>query len=241
MAIIVKSTTGNAGYTFLQLVQRLRSEAGVSGADPVTCQNQSGELLRLVRWINEAYLDIQNHHHDWFFLRNSYTFKTNTVNPQQSYAPVQCGIANFGAWKPDSARIYSTGLGVSNEMILPYIGWDEFRNLYLYGNMRLTQQRPVLHAIDPDYNLWLGATPDISGYTIDGEYYQAPVYMLNDTDLPILPNQYQMAIVWKALIAYGLYEGAAEAVDRGTAEYGTLMLRLQNRQLPQMVFGAPLA
>lgn len=226
---------------FLSLVQRLRSEAGVSGADPTTCQGQTGETLRLVRWINEAWFDIQNVHHDWFFLRGSFTFNTNTVAAQQSYTPAQCGITNFGEWKKDSARIYAIGMGVSNEMILPYIGWDEFRNLYLYGNMRLTTQRPVLYTIDPQYNFVLGATPDTSGYTVDGEYFAVASYMVNDTDIPIMPAQFHMAIVWRALMAYGLYEGASEAVDRGTAEFKTLMLRLQGRQLPTIVWGEPLA
>jgi hypothetical protein len=225
---------------WLQMVQRLRSEAGVSGADPVSCQNQTGEMLRLVRWINDAWLDIQNVHADWFFLRGSFAFNTNTVTAQQSYTPLQCNAANFGNWKRDSMRIYSVGLGVSNEMILPYIGWDEFRNLYLYGNMRLTLQRPVLYTIDPQKNFVLGATPDASGYTVDGEYYAVASYMVNDTDIPVMPVQYHMAIVWRALLAYGLYEGASEAVDRGASEFKTLMARMQQDQLPTMTFGAPL-
>lgn len=238
---ITVSSTGASGYTFLQLVQRLRSEAGVSGADPVTCQNQTGEILRLVRWINDAWLDIQNVHTDWFFLRQPFTFNTNTVTAQQVYSPLQCNTVNFGNWKKDSCRIYSVPNGVGNEMILPFIGWDEFRNLYLYGTMRELQNRPVLYSIDPQKNFVLGATPDTSGYTVDGEYYTVATYLVNDTDIPVMPPQYQMAIVYRALMWYGLYEGASEAVERGTSEYKTIMARLQLDQLPAMTFGPSLA
>lgn len=225
---------------YLQLVQRLRSEAGVSGVDPVTCQNQTGELLRLTRWINDAWLDIQNVHYDWFFLRQQFIFNTNILASQQSYTPAQCNTVNFGNWKLDSMRVYSVALGVGNEMILPYIGWDEFRNLYLYNTQRLLLTRPVLYSVDPQKNFVLGPNPDSSGYTVDGEYFNVATYLVNDTDIPIMPPQYHMAIVYRALMWYGLYEGASEAVDRGTAEFNTMMNRLQKDQIPTMVFGGPL-
>jgi hypothetical protein len=241
MTIIVSSVSGNAGYTFLQLVQRLRSEAGVSGADPVTCQNQSGELLRLVRWINDAWLDIQNKRADWFFLRSQFSFQTNTASNQQSYTPIQCNTTNFGNWKRDSLRIYTTSLGFANEMILPFAPYDAFRNLYLYGANRSNYMRPSLYSIDPQKNIVLGGPPDLVGYTINGEYYAVATYLQNDTDIPVLPPQYQMAIVWRALMWYGQYEGAAEAAERGTAEFRALMLKMEKDQLPTIGFGEPLA
>ena len=111
----------------------------------------------------------------------------------------------------------------------------------MYGTMRTTYQRPVLYSIDPQKNFVLGATPDVSGYTIDGEYFAVATYMVNDTDIPIMPPQYHMAIVYKALIWYGLYEGASEVVDRATAEFGKLINRMQFDQLPGLSYGAPLA
>lgn len=241
MTIFVNAINGNGGFTFLQLVQRLRSEAGVSGADPATCQGQNGELMRLVRWVNDAWLDVQNKHWDWFFLRSQFSFQTNTAANQQLYTPAQCGTNNFGNWKRDSLRIYTTALGFPNEMILPFAPYDEFRNLYLYGANRTNYMRPSLYSIDPQKNLVLGGPPDLVGYTINGEYYQVATYLQNDTDIPLLPPQYQMIIVWKALQWYGLYEGAEEAVTRGTQEYNKLMLLLEKDQMAAIGFGEPLA
>lgn len=235
------SVSGNTGYTFLQLVQRLRSEAGVSGADPVTCQNQTGETMRLVRWINDAWLDVQNKHWDWFFLRTTFAFQTNTVTNQQLYTPAQCNTTNFGNWKRDSMRIYTTALGYPNEMILPFTDYTEFRNLYMYGSNRTNYMRPSIYSIDPQKNIVLGGPPDLVGYTIDGEYYQVATYLQNDTDIPILPPQYQMIIVWKALQYYGQYEGAGDALERGKQEFDRIMLLLEKDQMPHIRFGEPLA
>lgn len=238
---ITVSSTGTSGYTFLQLVQRLRSEAGVSGADPVTCQNQTSEILRLVRWINDAWLDIQNLRTDWFFLTQPFTFNTNTITAQQVYSPLQCNTVNFGNWKKDSCRLSSVPSGIGSEIFLPFYDWEKFRNTYLYGSMRLVQTRPLLYSIDPQKNFVLGSTPDTSGYAVNGEYYTVATYLVNDTDIPVMPPQYQMAIVYKALTWYGLYEGASEAVDRGNLEYEKIMGRMQNDQLPTVYYGASLA
>lgn len=54
----------------LALVQRLALECGVSGTISSTV-NQTGEALRLVTWIDQAWLDLQTKHDDWDWLRSS--------------------------------------------------------------------------------------------------------------------------------------------------------------------------
>jgi hypothetical protein len=226
--------------TFLQLVNRLRSECGVSGSDYTTVVGATGEQLRLVRWINAGWKDVQNLHADWNFLRQSFTFNTNTVTNQSSYTPAQCNTTNFGNWKKDSLRIYTTSLGFSNEMILRFAPYDEFRNLYLYGSSRTTYTKPTVFSIDPQKNLVLGAPPDLTGYTVNGEYYQLPTELVLDADVPVMPAQFHDAIFYKAMTHYAGYENAAEVNMRGASEYKNLMYRLHIDQLPTMTFGAPL-
>ncbi|MBV8049120.1 MAG: hypothetical protein JO171_18375 [Paludibacterium sp.] len=228
--------------TFLQLVQSLRREAGVSGADPITCQGQTGEMLRLVNWINSAWMDIQRIHTDWQWMRQKFSFQTNIVTNQQIYnAATDCGIVNFGDWKKDSLRIYTTSIGFSNEMILPFAPYDEFRNLYMYGSNRTNYMRPSMYSIDPQKNLVLGGPPDLVGYTINGEFYQVATPLIADSDVPLLDVQYHDMIVWKALMKYGEYEAAEEALARGKSEYKTLLAGLQANRLRQITFGESLA
>jgi hypothetical protein len=223
---------------FIGLVQRLRQECGVSGAAPTTVANQPAEINRLVSWINTAWNDIQNAHADWFFLRNPVQF--NTVAQQQSYTPAQAGFINLGNWKRDSFRLYSAAFGASNEMILPFKPYDDFRNLYMYGAMRTTYQRPVFFSIDPQRNFLLGGIPD-DVYVINGEAYTKPTDLVNDADIPALPDRFHLLIVYRAMMHYGQFEAAPEVYQHGEIEFKKMMLRLELDQLPNMSFGAPLA
>jgi hypothetical protein len=223
---------------FLQLVQRLRRECGVSGSDPVTVLNQTGEMKRLVDWINSAWMDIQNTHADWFFLRTPVSF--NSVVGQQSYTAAQAGITALGSYKIDSFRLYSQSLGASNEMILPFKPYDDFRNLYMFGANRTLQQRPVFFTVDQQKNFLLGPLPD-DVYVVNGEYYLQPSEMAANADTPSMPSQYHMAIVYRAMMHYGEYEAAPEVYQHGEIEFQKLMFRMEVDQLPQLSFGAPLA
>lgn len=223
---------------FLQLVQRLRQECGVSGAAPVTVLNQTGEIQRLVSWTNAAWMDIQSRHQDWFFLRGPVQF--NSVAQQQSYTKAQTGQANLGMYKLDSFRLYLASRGVTDEMILPYKPYDDFRNLYMFGAMRTNAMRPVFFTVDPQKNFLLGPLPE-DVYVINGEGYSKPIELVADTDTPSCPDQYHMAIVYRAMMHYGEYEAAPEVYQHGEMEFNRLMHRLEIDQIPTMDFGAPLA
>lgn len=223
---------------FLQLVQRLRQECASSGASPATVLNQTGEMNRLVTWINAAWQDIQSTHADWFFLRGAVSF--NSVAAQQSYTPTQVGIANLGSYKLDSFRLYSASVGVSNEMILPFKPYDDFRNLYQFGTMRTTSMRPIFFTVDPQKNFLLGPLPD-DIYNVNGEAFTRPTDLALDADIPSLPVQYHMAIVYRAMMHYGEYEAAPEVYQHGELEFKRMMLRLEIDQIPNIGFGAPLA
>ena len=226
--------------TYVAIVNALKTECGVSGATLTTLSNQVVEINRLAGWVNQAWVDIQEIHDDWFFLRQSFSF--STIAGQQSYTPTQAGIAvspGLGVWKRDSMRIYSTSVGVSNEMMMPCIGYDQFRDLWQYGAMRTTQTRPTVFAIDPQFNLLLGAVPD-AVYTVNGEYFQAPSTLSADSDVPVMPARWHNLIVYRAMQHYGLFEAAPEVLQRGQIEFSKMLSRLQAQQLPVMTFGASL-
>lgn len=90
---------------FLQLVNRYKLECGVTGADLVTTASQIGEYARLVTWINQAWLDIQNVRSDWGWMRKTATFQTASHKPTYSLSDI--GITDFGFWMRDTFRNYS--------------------------------------------------------------------------------------------------------------------------------------
>lgn len=236
--LIPEPNYGVGGLTFLQMVQRLRQESATSGSNPVTTINQIGDIRRLVDWVSTAWMDIQNQKRDWSFMRQPVSF--NCVAGQQSYTAPQASITSFGNFKIDSFRQYRVSQGFASEQILNFLPYDNFRDLYQYGSMRLTSQMPVIFTIDPSKNFLLGPTPD-DIYNINGEGYALPTELVLDTDRPTMPSQFHMAIVWRALMYYGQYEGAADAYSHGQNEYLRLMGLLMNDQLPAVTFGQPLA
>jgi hypothetical protein len=225
--------------TFIELVNRLRVECGVSGPALSTAQNLTGESARMANWINAAWTDIQTSRDDWQWLRAESTF--NTTAQQQFYTATEAGIGStFANWKRDSFRCSTVGENYADEQIINFLDYAEFRNLYMYGNQRTTYTRPVIVTVAPDKKVGLGSTPD-KAYVIGFEYYQKPVTLSADADEPALPTNFHLIIVYRAMMYYGGYEAASEVYQRGEAEYQRLYQRLLVDQMPPITTGPPLA
>jgi len=222
----------------LQLVNQARIECGVSGPALTTTVNQSGESGRMVAWVVQAWTDIQTSKEDWLFMRNSFDFNT-TANVWE-YSPTAAGLTDFGNWKRDSFRCASDLTLYRDEQLLNYMEWTTFRNLYRYANMRNTKARPVVVSIMPNKDLAFGSTPD-GVYAIDGEYYTQPVTLAADSDTPLLPARFHMAIVYRSMMYYAGFEAAPEVMARGDFEYRRLYSRMEIDQLPTLISGPPLA
>ncbi len=105
---------------FLQLAQKLRQEAGISGSGPTTTVGQTGELGRVCDWILQSYNDIQERHDDWGFMRNTfslpltigqsvYPYNINNSNPSNTTSYPLSNLADVRDWKVDSFRCYLYG------------------------------------------------------------------------------------------------------------------------------------
>ncbi len=243
MTILVNTSTVNSGSrTFLYLTQMLRQEVGASGSGPTTCQNQTGESQRLVQWINDAWMEIQELHEDWDFLRKSFSF--NTVSQQPNYTALEsAGLTDFGIWKKNTFRCYTTANNFADEMVMPWVDYEEYRNLYQYANMRFTYNRPVCFSIGPLRDIWLGNVPDGVGYTVLGDYYSTPYQFINDTDtLPTTyPDRYWKLIVHKAKMFYATFEENAALYASSSLDYNRMLSKLEIDQLPTIGYGSSLA
>lgn len=229
---------------FLSLCQRMRQECGISGSGPTTVVGQSGNLQRIVDWVNTAWIDIQTTHQDWGWMRTSASFVT--VSGQATYAlgtgtgTTGVSVATFGMWNRDTFRNYTTSVGTNSEVFMDFIHYDTWRDSYMYGALRNTTTRPLQMSIAPDKSICLGPPPT-NAYTITGDYYTAPLSMTADTDTPALPTQYQMAIVYRAMMSYGAYESAPEVYQRGELEFGKLMRRITADRIPETTWAGALA
>ena len=226
---------------FIQLVSRLSVECGEAGNGPLTTVGQTGMAGNLVNWINAAWIDIQAASQDWEWLRKGASCVTIAGTP--NYAPTGTagfGLSDFGMWDQDTFRSYVTSVGAASEMFLDKMGYDDWRNTYYFNANRSILTRPVNIAVAWDKSIVLGPIPDV-GYTITGIYYSAPVSMALDGDIPTLPAQFHLGIVYRAMMFYGLFQSANEVYERGDAEFSKMMARLNIDQLPPCNFIGTLA
>jgi hypothetical protein len=233
---------------YLELVQRLSLECGASGTI-TTLVDASGQDLRLKTWIDQAWSEIQTKHDDWTWMRSSRLLGAGvsfvTVAADYDY-PLGTGggtvgvtAANFGKWDPYSFRLYTTSVGINDEVSLGLITYDQWRNGYMIGAQRSVTTRPTVVAIGPGETVVVAPPPTV-GYTITADYYIAPSAMEDNDDTPTgLPLPFHMLIVYLAMTYYAGYESAPEVLDRAQAGYGPLMRRLERlRAQPVMMAGA---
>lgn len=233
---------------FLQLVNLARTEAGVAGGDLTTLQGSlSAEAARFKSWVANEWIRVQSKHPDWDFLR--FTGEFNTVANQASYTPQQAkatsdgtvsGTAILGNWKRNSFRVSTAGQSYQDEMLCGFMPWDQYRNLYQYGNMRSERSRPVVFSIDPQKNLWFGIIPN-GAYTIVYEFFRTPITLSGDADTPAMPDRFHELIAYKALRAYGIFMAAPEVIGRADSQISLMEPQLAADQLPVITSGPPLA
>lgn len=236
--------------TFLQLVNRLAVEAGVTGSASAvsTTVAQTGEAGRLVGWIRTSHTEIQSRH-NWRWMRS--TFSVPTVSGTDAYAYGACTdtrlsslITRFKRWIPFSEdgapnmTQYLASTGVSGEMYMTYLPWENFRSIYKRGTQNNGQ--PVIFTIDPQNRLVFGPKPDAI-YTVQGEYQMSALVFAADSDVPEMPSDYHDLIVYRAMEKYGTFHEAPEVLARGQREGARVMRQMEATQLPQLVTGQPLA
>lgn len=227
--------------TYLQLSQRLRQEAGLSGTGPTTVIGQTGDMKRVVDWIANAYNDIQNASMTWRFLRVSFNFPT--VIGTNEYAPGDVGITDHATWitrnrdQSGAIRVYEN---VNDENRLQHFQWDDYREAYETGSNRSITGRPSIITVKPNQSLVIWPIPD-RVYTIDGERYKAGAQLTANDDTPNWPSRFDLIAVWKGLIDYGAWAGADEKYAHGTNRYLELKRKLEIDQQEIMRYGRTLA
>ena len=120
---------------FRDLCQKTTMRCSIGDADgsiPTSVVGQTGELARVVDWVQDAWNDIQTKHNTWQWMRSKFT--VNTVADQQAYAPTVCTdtvhggtitMARFREWKlrdyRNPPKIYLTSTGIRGQRWLTWI------------------------------------------------------------------------------------------------------------------------
>jgi len=228
---------------FLQIVQRARRKCRVVGTGPTTVISQGEEYARLVDWCNEAWMEIQRRRTDWKWMRTAATFPTVAGQAEYTLAQIQAtgtNFSNFGFWDLQTFRCYNTAAGINSEIPMDWDTYDNWKNTYQIGATRSTQSQPNVFAINPLLGVALGPTP-LAGYTIEADYFKVPTEMALDADIPLLPTQFHMAIVYRTMMFYGASEANMAIYDSGKSDFTNMMRDIDAQQLPDMAVAGALA
>jgi hypothetical protein len=228
---------------FLELAARTKLECGVSGTLN-TVANQTGELQRLCAWVSSAYDDICSRHASWRFLRSSFSLTTEAGKQDydvQEFADTQVAAVTvgFAHWWRDSFRIYRYSGGISGQTWLPFTHYDSFRDIWMLGTPQ--QNTPQTFTIkNDDEAILLGPVPN-DVYIVTGDFQRDANVLNDDTDVPLLPTRFHMAIVWLAAQRYSGFEEAGGVYQHADREFNRLMGGLEFDQLPEVTHSGPLA
>lgn len=233
--------------TFLQLCQDTRRECGISGTGPTAVTGQTGELERVVQWVNQAWLEIQNRYEDWRWMRVPFTL--NTAADDDEYASgdatddlTSAAITRFSKWRVNEydnpPYIHLQSAGAATQTWLTFIDWNSFKWLYRRGTQNSGYPSHV--SVDPQNNLVLGLKPN-DVYVVTGDYQRSAQVLAADGDIPEMPTQFHDLITWMAAEKYGYHESAVEIVSKARRYGGALLRQLEANQLPDMPTAGPLA
>lgn len=235
--------------TFLQLAQKLRQECEVAGVGPSAITSQTGQLKRLVDWVADGWVDLQNRHGNWQWLRSEWS--VNTVAGDDTYAGTDCTdtiasatVTRFSKfWTHDeegypNVKGYLQASGVGTERWLEFLPWADFRARYKIGTQNNGQ--PMHFTIDPRRALVIGPKPD-AVYVLSGEYQKSAQTLAADADVPELPADYHDLLVFYAMQRYGANSVAQEIYVRGATESRRMLIALEANQLPAMSMAGPMA
>lgn len=206
---------------FLELAVRLREETGTSGTGPITVANQVGEYKRLVNWVNQAYLDVQNKWMDWRFLWKESTVTMVITTSDYSLA-ADCVMPNEDSFYIDGNK-------------LDPIDFDTYRrDRGAFDDMGTGT--PQYFTIMPNEKIRVFPTPAATGAVLNYEYQRGGLQMSGNTDLPVIPARYHDVILWKAVMMWAAFENADVELKVGQFNYDAAMLRLEANQLPSREF-----
>lgn len=237
--------------SFLQLCQKVASEADtIPHGRPTAVTGQTGYEAKVVRWVQDAWRQIQNAHASWLWMQAE--FYGDTVASTQRYAytsfndfATSATITRFADWIVDrkgvdsGVSLYDPSVGVSDEGALAFVDWNLFYRTSLRGTVNTG--KPTRFTITPDNKLAFAYVPD-AAYTVRGRYRKDEQSLAADGDIPECPTRFHDAIVDAALMMLGTHDEAAPQLALWQMRKSRNFCDLERDQLPEISFSAgPLA
>lgn len=208
----------------LQIVQRLRQEAGVSGSGPATLAGLTGELKALNDWASSAWLEIQGLAlWDWRWSQPGLVLAAGESRINGQALPAS-------AYVKDSLRVTADGRR------LEYMSWADWRERFAAAPVAGT---PNKWTVAPDRSVRFDALAP-ADLALNVEAYANPAELVADTDEPAMPAHLHIGIVWLALQKYAAREEAGTLYQTAEREWGKIKRQLERECTPEIDLGGAL-
>ena len=234
--------------TYLQLCKDVVRECKLAGTGPSTVTGQSGELEDIVRYVEDAWTEIQGDR-NWRWLRKRFTFNTTASDDEYAFGDItdvlsSSAITRFESWRLNDLRnppkIYLTASGVGAQTPMIYVNFEDFESLYKVSSIQNQEGHPRHITVAPDDKIMIGPVPNDT-YTITGWYNASAQILSADGDIPEMPTQYHNLIMYRAMEFYALGENAPEILVRAERGSRRIMNQLINNQNAVFKKAGPLA
>ncbi|MBV5329137.1 MAG: hypothetical protein JZU65_16170 [Chlorobium sp.] len=213
--------------TFLEICKEVLSEAGLSGTGPSSVISAVGVEKRIVGWVSQAWLDVQQYRDDWPWMVKDFSFITS---PDKDLYPLsELLLTDLERWEFSGASIYKTTDGKKAERPLKSAHYGVWWEKYRMGE-QLTAEPGIIMAQPVDNALRLHPEPDAE-YTVTLRYYRSLQILTSDADIPLMPpgSSWQDIIKWKSLLYYAFHDGAPGIATEAMDKWDTAIQAMDNR------------
>lgn len=214
--------------TYLELAQATRVLCGMQGSGPTSVTDNQGIEEVLVRFVNDAYQDIQNAREEWNFLRASRSFSTSAGQDTYTLSGIFTESSPvFKKYKRDSFIITDSN---GKQIYLKYRDFDRLEAQYLNEDR---EDLPTYFSIDPSNNsVVLKPTPN-GAYNVNFRYWKGPESLTEAAQVPSLPLPFHNLIVYRATEKMAVYLSAAETYAKYSNEYAKMLGQLMRMEIPK--------
>lgn len=218
-----------------------RESRKISGGLPATVTNQTGALGKIVTWVSQAYIDLQNEKSDWDWLQDF--CEGSLLSGQASYQAVDFQIDRFGYWITGSdpstgselVTLQDNALDRSDEQPIRFVPFNRFRTTYQRGANADQVGRPTRYSTNKGRLIFWPA-PD-RAFTVRVPYRKSPQVLTLNDDIPEMPEHHHMAIVWRALATLAVHDERFGPFSEWLRKHRLADANLRGETLPDIKLG----
>lgn len=212
-------------YNYLELVNKVCRTLNEVELTSTTFAGSSGVYGRIKDSVNFAIRDINQKYNQWPWFHTSYT-ETLVAGTTRYNFPADCKYANM-----DTFRI-SANASLGNDTIhlkqVSYEKWLELAADEEYDSDSTGTPRFVFETLDNNYGL--SPTPD-KAYSLHYEYFTVVTDLVNYTDVPTLPVEFESVIISGALSYVYQFKKDYEASNMETQKFENKLKELKQQYI----------